>query len=246
MSYYPYLSYLFDKIIITDARPKKRAFFRPKFCHSKNNPYLCIVYTIYQMLNIFEHRFLTTRRAYRCKSGDFSILIDCVDGDSPFLIHYNYVYTIKSERYGRSSTGNVLSVYQINPLYNSVGVLSTSTGADGKNYEMYCLPFEYCLAWMLGINSANVKEEIREKLLDYQRACVEVLRRYFIGNIRKQAEINQLEIQSLERINELTESKNRINAHKTVPNPIRQIHYRPDDHAARRHQLRKTKQVPEF
>jgi hypothetical protein len=99
-----------------------------------------------------------------------------------------------------------------NPLYNSVAVLSTATGADGKQYEMHCLPFEYCLAWMLGINSSNVKEEIREKLLDYQRACVEVLKRHFVGNIRKQAEINQLEIQSLERINELTESKNRINS----------------------------------
>jgi len=65
---------------------------------------------------------------------------------------------------------------------------------------------------MLGINSANVKEEIREKLLDYQRDCVEVLKRHFVGNIRKQAEINQLEIHSLERINELIESKNRINS----------------------------------
>ena len=65
---------------------------------------------------------------------------------------------------------------------------------------------------MLGINSANVKEEIREKLLDYQRACVEVLKRHFIGNMRKQAEITQMEIQSLERINELTENKNRINS----------------------------------
>ena len=99
-----------------------------------------------------------------------------------------------------------------NPLYSPTGVLSTSVAADGKDREMYCLPFEYCLAWMLGINSANVKEEIREKLLDYQRACVEVLKRHFIGNIRKQAEITQMEIQSLERINELTENKNRINA----------------------------------
>lgn len=99
-----------------------------------------------------------------------------------------------------------------NPLYAPVGVLSTSTGADGKQYDMLCLPFEYCLAWMLGINSSNVREDIREKLLDYQRACVEVLKRHFIGNMRKQAEINQLEIRLLERINELTESKNRINS----------------------------------
>jgi len=99
-----------------------------------------------------------------------------------------------------------------NPLYSQLGGLSPSVAADGKEREMYCLPFEYCMAWMLGINSANVKEEIREKLLDYQRACVEVLKRHFIGNVRKQAEINQLEIKSLERINELTESKNRINS----------------------------------
>jgi hypothetical protein len=48
-------------------------------------------------------------------------------------------------------------------------VLNTSTGSDGKQYDILCLPFEYCLAWMLGINAANVKEEIREKLLDYQK-----------------------------------------------------------------------------
>ena len=99
-----------------------------------------------------------------------------------------------------------------NPLYFSVGVLSTSTGADGKGYEMHCLPFEYCLAWILSINSANVKEEVKEKLLEYQRTCVEVLKRHFVGNIRKQAEINQMEVQLLERINELIENKNRINS----------------------------------
>ena len=98
-----------------------------------------------------------------------------------------------------------------NLLYSSTRVLSTSVAADGKDREMYCLPFEYCLAWMLGINSANVKEEIREKLLDYQRDCVAVLKRHFVGNIKKEVEINHLEIQSLEHINELIENKNRIN-----------------------------------
>ena len=33
-----------------------------------------------------------------------------------------------------------------NPLYNQVGGLHPSTGSDGKQYEMYCLPFEHCLA----------------------------------------------------------------------------------------------------
>ena len=99
-----------------------------------------------------------------------------------------------------------------NPLYAPTGVLSTSVGLDGKHREMYCLPYEYCLAWMLGINSANVKEEVRDNLLKYQHACVAALKKHFIGNVKKQAEINQLEIISLERINELIENKNRINS----------------------------------
>lgn len=68
-----------------------------------------------------------------------------------------------------------------NPLYKSTGVLSTSVGADGKDREMYCLPFEYCLAWMLSINSANVKEEVRDSLLDKQHKIVKILKDYFFG-----------------------------------------------------------------
>jgi len=99
-----------------------------------------------------------------------------------------------------------------NPLFNSVSKLCLSTGSDGKQYEMFCLQFEYCVAWLLGINSSNVKEEIRGILLDYQRECVDVFRRHFIGNKRRQAEINMMEINSLEIINKLTENKIRINS----------------------------------
>ena len=115
------------------------------------------------------------------------------------------------EAFGIASNGQIEKLKE-DPLYGSTGNLRLSVAADGKDREMYCLPFEYCLGWMLGINSANVKEEIREKLLDYQRECVEVLKRHFIGNIRKLAEVNHLEIKSLERINELIETKNRINS----------------------------------
>ena len=47
-------------------------------------------------------------------------------------------------------------------------------------------------------------------VMEYQRACIEALRRHFVGNVRNQNEISQLEIQSLERIKELTEEENRI------------------------------------
>ena len=72
-----------------------------------------------------------------------------------------------------------------NPLYNLVAVLSTVTGADSKQYEMYCLPFEYCLAWMLGVNAANVKPEVRKKLLEYQKECVLALKEHFYGKHRQ-------------------------------------------------------------
>ena len=67
------------------------------------------------------------------------------------------------------------------PLYRSVSKLRLSTGADGKQYEMYCLPLAYLFAWMLGINSANVKPEIREKLIAYQKECVFALEEHFYG-----------------------------------------------------------------
>jgi len=71
-----------------------------------------------------------------------------------------------------------------NELFNTVGMLSISTGSDGKQYEMYCLPFEYCLAWMLGINASNVKQEIRDKLIEYQKECVTALKEHFFGKYR--------------------------------------------------------------
>jgi len=44
MSYYPYLNYLFDKIIITDARPQKRAFFSPKILPFQKLPFFDFVF----------------------------------------------------------------------------------------------------------------------------------------------------------------------------------------------------------
>ena len=44
------------------------------------------------------------------------------------------------------------------PLFSSVRVLSPSTGADGKTYEMVCLPLRYFPSWLFSINPNNVKE----------------------------------------------------------------------------------------
>ena len=62
-------------------------------------------------------KLLTNRRAYWCKSGDYSTIVDFVCSDPLFFIFYNHANERKStERHERSSTGRtVQSVYQVSP-----------------------------------------------------------------------------------------------------------------------------------
>lgn len=62
---------------------------------------------------------------------------------------------------------------------SSVVVLSATTGADGKSYEMVCLPFEFIFGWLFTINPKNVKEEAREAVMQYRVECYRALFSYF-------------------------------------------------------------------
>lgn len=65
------------------------------------------------------------------------------------------------------------------PILSSVTVLSTATGADGKQYEMVTIPFRYVFGWLFRIDSRNVKEEARESVLKYQLQCYDALYNHF-------------------------------------------------------------------
>jgi hypothetical protein len=65
------------------------------------------------------------------------------------------------------------------PILSSVAVLSTATGADGKQYEMVTIPFKYVFGWLFRIDSRNVKDEAKESVLKYQLACYDVLYHHF-------------------------------------------------------------------
>lgn len=41
---------------------------------------------------------------------------------------------------------------QADEILNSVAVFCTATGADGKQYEMHCLPLRYTYGWLFTIN----------------------------------------------------------------------------------------------
>jgi len=65
---------------------------------------------------------------------------------------------------------------------SSVVVLSTTTGSDGKQYEMVCLPYEYVFGWLFTINPKNVKEEARETVAKYRIECYDALYRHFTAH----------------------------------------------------------------
>lgn len=62
---------------------------------------------------------------------------------------------------------------------SSVVALTPTTGADGKTYEMVCLPFEFVFGWLFTINPKNVKEEAREAVAKYRVECYRALFEYF-------------------------------------------------------------------
>lgn len=53
----------------------------------------------------------------------------------------------------------------------------TSSGearADGPQ-EMICLPLQFFMGWLFGVNVISVEEEVRETIISYQRRCYRAL-----------------------------------------------------------------------
>lgn len=64
-------------------------------------------------------------------------------------------------------------------VLNSVVVMMTTTGTDGKQYEMTCLPIDYLNGWLFGIDAKRVKPEIKAPLIQYKMQCYKALYDYW-------------------------------------------------------------------
>ncbi len=53
------------------------------------------------------------------------------------------------------------------------------TAPDGKNYEMLCIHLDCVPMWLATIEPSRVAEEVRPKLVVFQKECARVLRDYF-------------------------------------------------------------------
>lgn len=88
-------------------------------------------------------------------------------------------------------------------ILSSVKVLSTSTGSDGKQYEMFCIPFKYVFGWLFTINPKNVASEAQEAVLIYRMECYDALFNHFAEQSeyleQKQAALEK-QMEEVERI----------------------------------------------
>jgi hypothetical protein len=76
---------------------------------------------------------------------------------------------------------------QRDPVLSEVvegAVITTAPSSDGRGggpQEMTCLPLDYINGFLFGITAARVKEDIRERLIRYQRECYQVLADAFLA-----------------------------------------------------------------
>jgi len=56
----------------------------------------------------------------------------------------------------------------------------TMPGADGKHYEMLCIPLEKLNGWLFSVNPAKVKPDLHHKITQYQEGCFQVLYEYWM------------------------------------------------------------------
>lgn len=71
-----------------------------------------------------------------------NVSIVCIDNDNKKLISIRPI----CEALGIDAKVQRTKI-QEDEILCSVGVLSASTGADGKAYEMLCLPLEFTFGW---------------------------------------------------------------------------------------------------
>lgn len=71
--------------------------------------------------------------------------------------------------------GSQYNRIQRDPVLAEEARLITMTGADGKQYKMYCLPIELMHGWLFGITTSKVNPEYVEKLNRYRRECFRIL-----------------------------------------------------------------------
>lgn len=65
------------------------------------------------------------------------------------------------------------------PILSSTISVTEIVAEDGRRREMTCLPLKHLNGWLFGVDANRVAPEVRERLLEYQRECFDVLADYW-------------------------------------------------------------------
>ncbi|MCZ7666673.1 MAG: phage antirepressor N-terminal domain-containing protein [Chloroflexi bacterium] len=66
---------------------------------------------------------------------------------------------------------------------------------------MLCLPLKYIPGWLFGINANRIKEELRDRVVRYQRECFDVLSEAFMeGRLTADPVLDELLQQDTEAV----------------------------------------------
>lgn len=68
---------------------------------------------------------------------------------------------------------------KLSEKFSSVMEEISTTGGDGKQYAMTCLPLRKLAAWLYSISPNKVAPELKDKIIQYQEECDEVLWNYW-------------------------------------------------------------------
>lgn len=89
----------------------------------------------------------------------------------------NYLGLDWAGQYQRINRDPVLS-----EAINSIGVTPTELDPSSnrpRTSDMICLPLKYLNGWLFGVNANRVKDDLRERVIRYQRECYDILAQAF-------------------------------------------------------------------
>jgi hypothetical protein len=110
------------------------------------------------------------------------------------------------------------------PILGSVVVENTTTGSDGKRYQMLTLPLKYFFGWLFCIDARKVKPEAAEMVIKYQEQVYNIIYdKFFLEPVQQKKKL----IMILEQENKLLGLENErkeLNAQiKTIKEKIEEI-----------------------
>jgi hypothetical protein len=70
-------------------------------------------------------------------------------------------------------------------------------GRGGGSQEMICLPLKFLNGWLFGVQVSRVKEQFRDKVLQYQRECYDILAQAFQARAVTPAESSLAQIREM-------------------------------------------------